>query len=123
MAVSNGFIPLNFERISSEEQFSRLEKYIQTMEKRRSVRSFSSKPVSEEVMEKVIQVAGTAPSGANQQPWTYVLIKDPNMKKLIREAAEQEEKSSWKKVIPLLRVKFPWLGIRDIWRRLHFQGQ
>jgi iodotyrosine deiodinase len=92
MAVSNGFIPLNFERITPEEQFSRLEKYTKTMEKRRSVRSFSSRPVSEEVMEKVIQAAGTAPSGANQQPWTYVLIKDPAMKKSIRQAAEREEK-------------------------------
>jgi nitroreductase len=97
MAVSNGFIPLDFNRISPKEQAERLENYIRRMETRRSVRAFSNRPVSQKVMEKVIQAAGTAPSGANQQPWTYVLIKDPTVKKSIREAAEQEEKELLKK--------------------------
>ncbi|RXT00371.1 nitroreductase family protein [Ammoniphilus sp. CFH 90114] len=90
MAISTGYIPLNFERVTPAQQYSRLDSYVQTLEQRKGVLSFSDREVSEKLMEKVIETAGRAPSGANQQPWTYVLIKNPDIKKAIREAAEQE---------------------------------
>jgi iodotyrosine deiodinase len=61
------------------------------MERRRSVRDFSDRPVPREVMELVIRTASTAPSGAHMQPWTFVLVGDPEVKRRIRIAAEQEE--------------------------------
>jgi nitroreductase len=78
--------------MSPEEQASRIAGYVEKMEKRRSVRAFSSRPVSEKVIRQVIHSAGTSPSGANQQPWTFVLIKDPALKRSIRIAAEEEER-------------------------------
>ncbi len=65
------------------------------MLQRRSIRYFSDKPVSIEIMNNIISVANTAPSGANKQPWTFCLIKDPAIKKQIRDAAEQEEFESY----------------------------
>src|SRR6187455_3106092 len=59
---------------------------------RRSVRQFSSRPVSEETIRWCVQAAGTAPSGANKQPWRFVCIRDPVLKKLIRTGAEAEER-------------------------------
>ena len=61
------------------------------MRKRRSVRFFSDRPVSRETIENIIRAAGTAPSGANKQPWRFVAVRDPALKKEIREAAEAEE--------------------------------
>jgi len=59
---------------------------------RRTVREFSSRPVDREIIENALRAAGTAPSGANMQPWHFVAIADPVLKKKIRNAAEQEEK-------------------------------
>ena len=61
--------------------------------KRHSVRDFSSEPISEKIIQNIIASAGRAPSGANQQPWHFVAIKDLSMKKMVREAAELEEQS------------------------------
>lgn len=65
------------------------------MQKRRSVRQFSSDPVPWELVENAIRAAGTAPSGANQQPWTFVVVSDPAVKERLRVAAEAEEKASY----------------------------
>ncbi len=65
------------------------------MEARRSVRDFSDKPVNQEVIEKIIQTASTAPSGAHKQPWTFVAIQNPEIKSEIRQAAEKEEYESY----------------------------
>lgn len=59
---------------------------------RRSVREFSDRPVPREVIENVIRAAGTAPSGANKQPWRFVAVQDPALKREIRLAAEEEER-------------------------------
>jgi nitroreductase len=67
---------------------------------RRSVRFFSDAPVSREVIEHLIKIAGTAPSGANLQPWHFVAIDDPAIKKQIREAAEQAEKDFYEHRAP-----------------------
>lgn len=63
------------------------------MRKRHSVRDYSTRPVPEEVIAAAIAAAGTAPSGANHQPWHFVAISDPTMKARIREAAEKEEQN------------------------------
>jgi iodotyrosine deiodinase len=67
------------------------------MDARRSVRDFSDKPVSQEVIEKIIQTASTAPSGAHKQPWTFCAIQNPEIKLEIRQAAEKEEYESYTK--------------------------
>ncbi|CUJ93881.1 F420-0--gamma-glutamyl ligase [Ruegeria denitrificans] len=66
--------------------------FYERMKRRHTVRDYSSKPVSREVIEECIRTAGTAPSGANHQPWHFVAISAPTFKKKIREAAEEEER-------------------------------
>lgn len=63
------------------------------MDRRRSIRFFSDRPVDQGVIESLVLAAGTAPSGAHKQPWRFVAISDPDLKRRIREAAEAEEKS------------------------------
>ncbi|MCE6996661.1 nitroreductase family protein [Saccharothrix sp. S26] len=65
------------------------------MRERRTVRMFSPDPVPEQVVLDAIEVASTAPSGAHQQPWTFVLVKNPEVRRRIREAAEHEERVSY----------------------------
>ncbi|MFE2757023.1 nitroreductase family protein [Actinosynnema sp. NPDC059335] len=65
------------------------------MRERRTVRMFSPDPVPEQVVLDALEVASTAPSGAHQQPWTFVLVKDPEVRRRIREAAEHEERVSY----------------------------
>jgi nitroreductase len=85
--------PLNFERLDTETQLQRSREFLVQMRKRRTVRQFSTEPVPYELIENAIAVAGTAPSGANQQPWTFVVVSDPVIKRHIREAAEEEERA------------------------------
>ncbi len=87
------FIPLNdFNEYSPEEMIKRSESFYNQIKQRRTVRDFSDKPVSKEVIENCIRTAGTAPSGANLQPWHFVVVSDSKIKKRIRFAAEKEEK-------------------------------
>jgi nitroreductase len=65
--------------------------FYQQLKRRRSVRSFSSQPIPEGVLEDCLRAAGTAPSGANQQPWHFAVVTHPGLKRRIRQAAEQEE--------------------------------
>ncbi|NND01158.1 MAG: nitroreductase family protein [Acidimicrobiia bacterium] len=65
------------------------------MDRRRSVRDFSSEPVPRQAVEYAIRTASTAPSGAHRQPWTFVLVGDPAVKRQIREAAENEERINY----------------------------
>lgn len=67
------------------------------MNRRRTVRDFSDRPVSRETIEWVIRAAGTAPSGANKQPWRFVAVSDPATKHRIREAAEAEEREFYER--------------------------
>ncbi len=66
--------------------------FLDAIGQRRSVRSFSNRPVSRELVETIIAAAGTAPSGANKQPWRFVAVQDPALKHEIRIAAEAEER-------------------------------
>jgi nitroreductase len=67
-------------------------RFFEVMDQRRSVRFFSDRPVEREVIEWAVRAAGTAPSGANKQPWRFVCVSDPALKRKIREAAEAEER-------------------------------
>ena len=75
------------------------------MEGRRSVREFSDRPVPEDVVRELIRTAGTAPSGANKQPWRFVAVRDPALKTEIRKAAEEEERLFYGK-----RASQTWLN-------------
>jgi nitroreductase len=74
-----------------EEMKQRAAAWRAEMQRRRSVRQFSSRPVPQEVIADCLLVAGSAPSGANLQPWHFVVVQDPTVKQQIREAAEKEE--------------------------------
>ena len=89
-------VPLEFTRLEAEEALRRSQEFLAFMETRRSVRHFSAEPVPFELIENAIRTAGTAPSGANQQPWTFVVVSDPQVKERIREAAEHEEELLYK---------------------------
>ncbi|MCL1594744.1 MAG: nitroreductase family protein [Actinomycetia bacterium] len=86
------YIPL---QISETERTSVAESVFTEMDSRRSVRQFSSVPVPRSLVEIAIQCASTAPSGAHKQPWTFVLVGDPDTKRKIRVAAETEERENY----------------------------
>jgi nitroreductase len=94
------FIPLDFERMPPEEQEARLGDFAGRMTRRRTVREYSPDPVPRGLVEECIRVAGSAPSGANLQPWHFVLVEDPVIKKKIREAAEAEEDENYTRRFP-----------------------
>ena len=87
------FAPLLFYRYSEAEMLQRAEDYYAEMRRRRTVRDFSDRPVPREIIDNCIRAAGTAPSGANQQPWHFVVVSDPVIKGQIRLAAEEEEQA------------------------------
>lgn len=89
------YIPLTHREISLEEMLQRAKEHYEWMDQRRSVRHFSDRPVPRSVVEHVIMTASSAPSGAHKQPWSFCAISNPALKKLIREAAEQEEYESY----------------------------
>ena len=80
-----------FERLSTQEMVRRAEEFYVAMDKRRSVREFSSDPVPIEVINSVIKTAGTCPSGAHTEPWTFVVVADQEVKTKIKNIVEQEE--------------------------------
>lgn len=120
MAHSDGFIPFDFERLDATESVERSKAFLGTMRKRRSVRSFSTDDVPPEVIENAIATAGTAPSGANQQPWRFVVIRDPALKRRLRAAAEAEERESYEH-----RMSQEWLSALEPlgtnWEKPHLE--
>lgn len=79
-------------RLSESEMLVRAEDVLATLSKRRTIRDFAPDPVSRDLIETCIKAAGTAPSGANHQPWHFVAISNPDIKRQIRLAAEEEER-------------------------------
>ena len=77
--------------LSDAEALAESEAFLRLMRQRHTVRDYSTRPIPEQVIANCIATAGTAPSGANQQPWHFSAISDPEMKARVREAAEQEE--------------------------------
>lgn len=92
MAKSDPFIPLAFSVQEERVMEASAALFYQQMSKRRSVRDFSDQPIPRSVLEHAILTAGSAPSGANMQPWHFVVVQDPAIKKQIRDAAEIEER-------------------------------
>jgi nitroreductase len=97
-------IPLNFERLSPEDMVARAQQNYQRIVTRRSVRDFADQAIPDEVIEQAIRAAGTAPNGANMQPWHFVVVKNREIKKAIREAAEAEEREFYER-----RASEEWL--------------
>ncbi|GAB4247174.1 MAG: nitroreductase family protein [Acidobacteriota bacterium] len=91
---------LEFTRLPEPEMRRRAQEFLEVMRRRRSVRDFSPEPVPRELIETAIRVAGTAPSGANRQPWRFVAVSDPAVKRRIREAAEREERLNYESRMP-----------------------
>jgi nitroreductase len=83
-----------------EEMRQRALEFRQQMQRRRTVRQFSERPVPPEVIEECLLTAGSAPSGANLQPWHFVVVSDPKVKREIRVAAEQEENEFYNRRAP-----------------------
>lgn len=93
-------IPLDFTERPPDEMRARAEAFYALMDQRRSVRDFSDRPVPRRLIERAIRTAGTAPSGAHRQPWRFVAVDDPQIKREIREAAEAEERESYENRMP-----------------------
>ncbi|MEE8143123.1 MAG: nitroreductase family protein [Planctomycetota bacterium] len=89
------FIRYQTTKRSETEMLQRAEEFYEEMNRRRSVRHFSSRPVPRKLIELAIITASTAPSGAHRQPWRFVAVDDPSLKEKIRRAAEQEEKRNY----------------------------
>lgn len=91
---NSGFIPLQgWNERTPEEMQHRARGFYELMDRRRSVRQFSDRPIPAGVVEDCLRAAGTAPSGAHKQPWHFVAVRAPDMKRRIREAAEEEERA------------------------------
>ncbi len=94
------FKNLDFKKYPGDEMLERAEDYYEDMKRRRSVRSFSREKVDIQLIEYAVLTAGTAPSGANKQPWRFVVVESPAIKKEIKVAAEKEEKESYEHRMP-----------------------
>ena len=92
-ATAHPFVPLDFHRRPLDESRQRAEAFYAEMNRRRTTRHFSTEPVPRELIEYAIRTAGTAPSGAHQQPWTFVAVSNPELKAQMRRAAEDEERA------------------------------
>lgn len=88
-------IPYVHEDFSPEEMVCRAQSFYEKLNQRRSIRSFSEKPVDRSLIELAIQTASSAPSGAHRQPWRFVAVQDSEIKRQIRIAAEKEERESY----------------------------
>jgi nitroreductase len=87
-------------RLTDEARLQRSQAFAATMATRRTVRDFADTPVPRAIIEACLRAAGTAPSGANQQPWRFVAVSDPATKRSIREAAEAEEREFYARRAP-----------------------
>ncbi len=90
--MSHDRVPLDFQRLSVERMRDRAAEFRDQIARRRTVREFAPDPVPREIVAACLEAAGCAPSGANQQPWRFVAISDPAIKKTIRAGAEAEER-------------------------------
>ena len=93
-------VPLAFRHLPPDEQRKALHDFAVRLRERRTVRHYSSEPVPDDLIEEAVAVAGTAPSGANMQPWRFVVVRDADVKRRIREAAEEEERTFYEQRAP-----------------------
>ncbi|CAM4646404.1 iodotyrosine deiodinase 1 [Lepidochelys kempii] len=110
-------VSFSAERYSEDEMIKRSKEFYELLNKRRSVRFISNEPVPREVINNVIKAAGTSPSGAHTEPWTFVVVQDPEVKHRIREIIEEEEEINYKKrmgdrwVNDLKRLRTNWIKV------------
>ena len=103
--MGDGFVPLSdYREYPVEEMARRAAWFYHEVRRRRSVRRFSDRPVPLAVIENCLRAAGTAPSGANRQPWHFVVVGEPELKKRIRQAAEEQERAFYER-----RASQEWL--------------
>jgi len=105
MRDTTAHIPLEVTGYPEAEMAERTKGFLAEMSRRRTVREFDSKPIPKTVLDDLIRIAGSAPSGANKQPWTFCLVQDTEVKHKIREAAEKEEYENYHG-----RMAQRWLG-------------
>ena len=93
-------VPYLRAQLSEQEMQQRARTFLTSLRERRSIRAFSAEPIPTDVLSTAVAAAASAPSGANQQPWTFVVVTDPALKKRIRLAAEEEEKRNYEGRMP-----------------------
>ena len=99
------FIPYStYREYPLEEMQERAKTFREELQRRHTIRTFDSRPVPREIIEECLRAAGTAPNGANMQPWHFVVVSDPDVKKQIREGAEKEEREFYER-----RASEEWL--------------
>ncbi len=98
------FVAYTRDTYNAEEMIERSSTFFHWLDSRRTVRDYSDKPVPKEVIENILKSASTAPSGAHKQPWVFCVVSNPELKKKIRVAAEEEEKESYSR-----RMSDEWL--------------
>ena len=96
----SGFVDLEFVELSEKDMDKQASNFYELMNKRRTTRHFSDRKVSKKLIQYAIKTAGTAPSGAHLQPWTFVAISNNDLKNKIRQAAEDEEKKTYSNRMP-----------------------
>lgn len=102
---SPDYSALDFTRLEQEQMLELAREFRELVGRRRTVRDFSTESVTQEVIRECLQAAGSAPSGANRQPWHFVVVSDPELKKQIRTAAEAEEREFYER-----RASDEWLN-------------
>jgi iodotyrosine deiodinase len=90
----------SFEEQAPQSMLENATRFYETMRRRKTIREFSDRPVAREVIEQCLLAAGTAPSGANHQPWHFAVIENPAIKQQIRLAAEEEERDFYARRAP-----------------------
>ncbi len=101
MTEREEFVPLPaYEEYPAEQMRRRARAFFENLSRRRTVREFDSRPLPPDVIDDCIRAAGTAPSGANMQPWHFVVVTDPKIKRQVREAAEEEEREFYTQRAP-----------------------
>ena len=103
-----GTHPLNYQRMPEPDMQSRAQEFYHAIQTRRTVRDFSSDPIPDGVIEDCMLAAGTAPNGANLQPWHFSVVKSQEIKRQVREAAELEEREFYGG-----RAPEEWLDVLD----------
>jgi nitroreductase len=127
------FVPYPCERRPIEEVAARAAAFNAFLAGRRTVRDFSPDPVPRAVIEELVRAASTAASGAHKQPWTFVAVADPSIKRRIRAAAEREERVSYELTMPHNRPRWTrrtyadeknsrYATVMSVRRRMPFQG-
>lgn len=93
-------VPYEPERPPAEETIERARAFREHLDGRRTVRMFSTEPVPRDTIEEILKAAGTAPSGAHKQPWTFVAVSQADLKAQLREAAEAQERRFYEEIAP-----------------------